>query len=70
MARQVDVGTSDGSGTFALSHLPTDARKVRVWASSFRNDPNFQFTISGQTVTWVTGWEPPSGDSIIADYLY
>lgn len=68
---EVPSGTVDGSNTnFTLANTPT-AGTVKVYVNGVRMNPGSgnDYTISGNTLTFLTGAIPTTGDVLLADYM-
>jgi hypothetical protein len=68
---EVPTGTVDGTNpTFTLANTPLTGSQ-RVFVNGIRNKAGAgnDYTISGSTITFLTGAIPQTGDTIIVDYL-
>lgn len=68
---ETPTGTVDGSNAnFTLANTPT-AGTVRVFVNGVRMNVggSNDYTISGTTITFLTGAIPVSGDVILVDYM-
>jgi archaellin len=64
-------GTVDGvNATFTLANTPT-AGTVKIWVNGVRMNVGAgnDYTISGTTITFLTGAIPVTGDLILTDYM-
>ena len=65
---EVPSGTIDGTNaTFTLANTPVTG-SVKLYLGGQRLAPTTHYTISGSTITMVSGFEPLSGESFLADY--
>lgn len=63
------AGTINGSNvTFTLAATPV-AGTVKLWLNGLLLKATVHYTISGLTLTMLTGSIPESGDYLLADYL-
>lgn len=67
---EVPSGTVDGSNAaFTLAHTPT-AGSVHLYKNGLRQTPTTDYTISGDTITFVSDNKPQTGDLLLADYRW
>jgi autotransporter-associated beta strand protein len=63
-------GTINGTNTaFTLPNTPIDS-SVKLYLSGLRLAQTTHYSVSGSTITFVSGFQPVSGEYLIADYRY
>lgn len=69
---ETPVGTIDGvNPTFTLSHTPSPPESLMLFKGGLLQRPEGNdYTLSGETITFVSGAIPSSGDPITAIYNY
>ena len=66
---EVQGGLVDGSNlTFSLSSNPNPAGSLALYRNGMMMKPGFDYTILGNTVTFVNNAPPQSGDTLLASY--
>lgn len=66
---ETPTGSVDGvNATFTLSSMPSPAISLKLFRNGIRMKAGADFTLSGSTVTFVTGAIPQAGDLLLADY--
>jgi hypothetical protein len=67
--QQTPTGTVNGSNlTFTLSAAPSPTTSLAVYRNGLRMSPGIDFNLSGQAITFVTGFAPQTGDTLICSY--
>ncbi len=69
----VDAETPAGSingvnTTFTLANTPSSPGSVHLYLNGLRMSPGVDFTISGNTITFLAGSTPQTGDVLVASY--
>lgn len=69
VVNETPSGTIDGVNvTFTLAATPV-VGTVKVWLNGLLLKSTTHYTISGSTITMLTGSIPETGDYLLADYL-
>ena len=68
---EAPVGVIDGSNmTFTLGYAPSPVTSVRVYRNGILNKLNTDYTLSGQSIQFLTGAVPQAGDTLLVYYRY
>lgn len=66
---ETPAGAVNGTNTvFALSYVPNPASSLLLYRNGLLQKPGTDFTLSSQTVTFVPGATPQTGDILVAVY--
>jgi len=66
---ETPIGIVDGSnGAFTLSAVPNPAASLTIYRNGIRLKVGFDFTLTGNTVQFVSGAIPQGGDTLLASY--
>jgi hypothetical protein len=64
-------GVVDGSNTaFTLVNAPSPATSLHLFRNGLLQKGTFDYTLSGSTVTFLSGATPTPGDTLIAEYRH
>lgn len=64
------TGTINGTNTaFTLPNTPI-ASSVKLYLSGLRMQQTTHYSVSGSTITFVSGFQPVSGEFLVVDYRY
>jgi hypothetical protein len=67
---EIPTGVVDGvNGTFTLANIPS-AGSLHLYLNGLRQKPTLDYTITGNTITFLAGNEPQTGDLLLCDYRY
>lgn len=65
------AGLIDGSNAlFTLQNSPAPASSLKLYKNGMRLEAGSDFTLSGNSITYLPGQVPKVGDSHLADYRY
>ena len=68
---EIPSGSINGSNAaFTLAFTPSPAGSLELYLNGLRQDAGVDFTLSGNTVTFLTASTPQSGDLLLASYRY
>jgi hypothetical protein len=66
---ELPVGSIDGSNpVFVLSTAPTPPSSLALYKNGMKLSPGFDYSLSGNTILFVTGAVPQAGDLVTARY--
>jgi hypothetical protein len=66
---EIPAGSIDGSNVvFTLKNLPSPSSSVTLYRNGLRQSLGGDYTLSGATITFLSGSTPQPGDSLVADY--
>lgn len=67
---ETPAGTLDGvNAAFTLAQTPVTG-SLKLWVNGVRQVAGTHYTLSGNTITFLAGYLPESGDLLNADYRY
>jgi len=66
---EIPAGAVDGANvSFTIANAPSPASSLLLFRNGLLQRANFDFTLSGATITFVSGAVPQAGDTILASY--
>ncbi len=66
---EIPSGTVDGSNTvFAIAQTPSPATSLALFRNGIRLRANLDYTLTGTTLTFLSGLAPQPGDVLVASY--
>ncbi len=68
---EAPVGAIDGSNaTFTLGYAPSPVTSLRIYRNGILSKLNTDYTLSGQSVRFLTGAVPQAGDTLLVYYRH
>ncbi len=66
---EIPAGTINGSNAkFTVQNLPSPSTSVALYKNGVRQHAGIDYSLSGSTITFMTGSIPVTGDSLLVDY--
>ena len=67
--QEVPAGTVDGANAvFTIANAPTPSSSLHLYRNGLLQKVGFDFSITGQAITFVTAAVPQAGDTLLASY--
>ncbi len=68
---EIPLGSVDGTNNvFTLNNSPSPTTSLHVFVNGLRLEQGVDYSISGNTITFMSGAIPPAGSILQADYRY